>query len=128
MKHWWIVFSCILCAIPAFVVAANAPSMAVDRLEHDFGDVQEGQEVATTFVVTNAGNATLVIDDVRTSCGCTRAVASDRQVPPGGRTEITVAYDAVGVTPGNKSQGVIIHCNDPRHPMAHLRIHVNVIH
>jgi hypothetical protein len=128
MKQWRIALLTILCLIPAFAVAANAPSMALDRLEHDFGDVQEGRQVATRFVVTNSGNATLIIDDVRTSCGCTGAVAGDRQVPPGGRTEITVSYDSVGVTPGSKTQGVIIHCNDPMQPVAQLRIHVTVVH
>jgi hypothetical protein len=127
MKSWQVVVICILSMIPMSVVAANAPSMALDRTEHDFGDVQEGTEVKTSFVVSNAGNAPLVIDDVRTSCGCTGAVAGSRQVPPGGSTQITVSYDAAGASPGDKNHGVLIHCNDPNRPVAQLQIHVHVV-
>lgn len=127
MKQWHLVLVCMLCVIPFTAIAANAPSMVVDRTEHDFGDVQAGRKVTTNFVVSNTGNAPLVIDDVRTSCGCTGAVAASRQVPPGGSTRIAVSYDASDATPGDKEHGVLIHCNDPTRPVTQLQIHVNVV-
>lgn len=39
--------------------------------EHDFGDIVKGEPVRHAFVFRNEGNDPLVIDNVRTTCGCT---------------------------------------------------------
>ena len=45
--------------------------------QHDFGIVKEGQKVEYTFKFQNNGTESLIIKDVKTSCGCTAAVVSD---------------------------------------------------
>jgi hypothetical protein len=127
MRHWKLVLICVVCLIPAIAAAANAPSMALDKTDHDFGDVVSGELVKTSFIVSNAGDAILTLHDIRTSCGCTSAVAATRQVPAGGSTHITVSYNSSGESLGNKTQGVVIVSNDPMQPMTRLEIHVNVV-
>ncbi len=81
---------------PAILAGATGPQMALDKSEHDFGDVQVGDVVETQVRVFNKGDATLVINEVQTSCGCAKAVSRDKEVPPGQETEITVSYDSAG--------------------------------
>lgn len=113
---------------PAILAGATGPQMALDKSEHDFGDVQVGDVVETQVRVFNKGDATLVINEVQTSCGCAKAVSRDKEVPPGQETEITVSYDSAGQSPGRKTQSVLIHTNDGKNPESKLQIFVNVVH
>ena len=47
----------------------NLPVMTFDRTEHDFGTINEGDVVETSFSFTNTGNSDLMILDARGSCG-----------------------------------------------------------
>ena len=46
-------------------------AMNFDKVSHDFGTIEEGETVQTTFNFTNTGKADLLIVDARGSCGCT---------------------------------------------------------
>ncbi len=113
---------------PAILAGATGPEMALDKSEHDFGDVQVGEVVETQFRVINKGDATLVIDEVGTSCGCAKAVSHGKEVPPGQETEITVSYDSVGLSPGRKTQSVLVHTNDAKNPVSKFQVFANVVH
>lgn len=52
------------------------------------------------FKFTNAGSAKLVINSVRTSCGCTVAEYPKDAIAPGGSGVITLTYNATGTMPG----------------------------
>ncbi|MEL7221000.1 MAG: DUF1573 domain-containing protein [Bacteroidota bacterium] len=61
---------------------------------HDFGDLEQGKEVATVFTFKNTGADSLYIDNVRTACGCTSPEWEDVSVAPGEMGVITIIYDA----------------------------------
>ena len=45
--------------------------MTFDKTVHDFGTINEGETVETTFTFTNTGKPDLIIVDARASCeGC----------------------------------------------------------
>src|SRR5262249_56136315 len=69
------------------------PKLGIAQPVFDFGDVDQGAKVEHTFALTNTGDAELRIDHVKSSCGCTVAVASERDVPPGGEGRVTVTLD-----------------------------------
>ena len=46
-------------------------AMTFDKVSHDFGTIEEGETVQTTFNFTNTGKVDLLIVDARGSCGCT---------------------------------------------------------
>ena len=46
-------------------------AMSFDKTVHDFGTINEGETVQTTFTFTNTGQTDLIIVDARGSCGCT---------------------------------------------------------
>lgn len=118
----------LLCIFPATLVGATGPEIALDRSEHDFGDVQVGDVVQTQLRVINKGNAPLVIDEVRTTCGCAVTGGHAKEVPPGQEIEIPVSYDSVGLSPGRKTQSVFIHTNDGKNSVTKFQVFATVIH
>lgn len=128
MRYKQITMALLLWFFPAILAGATGPEIALDRAEHDFGDVQVGDVAHTQILVTNRGDATLVIEEVRTSCGCAKAVGHAKEVPPGQKTEIDVSYDSVGLSPGRKTQSVFINSNDKKNPVSKFPIFATVIH
>ncbi len=126
LRYGTICLLVVLCALSAAVAETNSPVIAVDKLQDDFGDVHAGLRVEKKYVVSNQGNAPLLIKSVRTSCGCTTAVSESQKVLPGEKTRILVWYDTAGLSAGKKTQAVIIHSNDPKRPVTRIRIFANV--
>ena len=48
-------------------------TVSVDQAEKDFGKFPYSQKQEYTFLLTNTGNSVLAVQDVITSCGCTKA-------------------------------------------------------
>lgn len=78
--------------------ASKFPVMQFDQTEHDFGDIEKGKPVETTFSYKNTGDAPLVITDIKTSCGCTVPQNWSRDpLAPGESGQFTVRYNASGM-------------------------------
>ena len=76
---------------------ADLPHMAFDSMALNFGRIAQGAQVERTFRFTNDGGSTLIITDVRSTCGCT--VGKDwpkEPVAPGQGGTITVRFDSEG--------------------------------
>jgi len=69
-------------------VVAGIPKIGVDQPVFDFGDRNAGELVEHSFILTNRGEGTLLIDQVKTSCGCTVAQISSKNIPPGGTANL----------------------------------------
>ena len=101
-----------LMASPGVARSEGVARLVVREPVFDFGTVERGATVEHTFVLRNAGDATLRIDNVKSSCGCTVAVVSERDVPPGGEGRITVTLDTARMV-GTKAKTVTVYTNDP---------------
>ena len=66
------------------------PAHNVEEHVHDFGQVIAGEPVEHTFTLTNRSDRPLVIENVRTTCGCTVTDEWAKQVPPGGTWTLPV--------------------------------------
>jgi uncharacterized protein (DUF58 family) len=128
MRYRQISLVLLLWLFPTIVMGATGPAIALDRSEHDFGEVQVGDVVQTKIRVSNKGDATLVIEEVRTSCGCTKAASHAKEVPPGQETEVAVSFDSTGLSSGRKTQAVFINTNDSKNPVSKFQIFANVVH
>jgi hypothetical protein len=74
---------------------SNSPVMKFDKQSHDFGNINEGDIVTTTFSFTNAGKSDLIIVDARGSCGCTvPQYPKNQPIAPGASGEIVVSFDS----------------------------------
>jgi Protein of unknown function (DUF1573) len=67
-----------------------------DKLENKFGNIPEGLEVSTIFVVTNTGNIPLTINIVQPACGCTIPEWNKEPIAPGGTGNIKAIYNTKG--------------------------------
>ncbi len=73
------------------------PVMTFEKMEHDFGSIQQGTPQETTFKFTNNGEAPLIITDTKTSCGCTTPkFPKDKPIAPGESAEIQVRFNGTG--------------------------------
>ncbi len=100
-------------AKPVGLAGTGAPKIVLEPTSWDFGQVWQEERQSLTLKVRNEGDASLVLSDVRTTCGCTVAQPERTTVPPGQMTTINVQYDTVGKQ-GDVSSKVILVSNDPR--------------
>lgn len=77
-------------------ISKGAPVVSFDKSEFDFGTVNEGDVVETSFVVTNTGKSNLVITNVQPSCGCTVPVWPKEPIAPGESAEIKAKFNTNG--------------------------------
>ena len=105
------------------------PSISVDTLEFDFGDITLGEVVSRELVVSNTGSGTLVIESLSTSCGCTKAVLDRMEIPAGESAILHITYDSGshGRVTGYVSRRVYIKSNDARHPELSIQFTANLI-
>lgn len=73
--------------------------LGFDKREHNFGKVFTNEPVTTTFTFTNNSDVPVVIERVRTSCGCTTTKLEKLRFEPGeGETiEATIRPKSPGV-------------------------------
>lgn len=113
---------------PPFMQAATPgkPWIQFDTLFLDAGDIpQEEEEVTFCFPFHNAGEGDLVLEEVKTSCGCV-AVRDDYKkiIPPGGSDILTVLYK-FSEGRGRFSQSVWVKSNDSYYPVIELSLNGN---
>lgn len=63
-------------------------------LEHDFGDITHREPVEHDFAFKNISGEDLIIDNVRTSCGCTVPDWDETPIPADSIGHIKVQFDA----------------------------------
>lgn len=83
--------------------AGNFPILSFDKMEHDFGTLEDGTPVETTFKYTNTGNSMLVVSDIKSTCGCTVPSNWTREVAPGETGEFNVKFNGKGANQVQKS-------------------------
>ena len=92
----------------------DLPVMKFDRTEHNFGTINEGDIVETSFMFTNTGNSDLMISDARGSCGCTvPEYPKNTPIAPGETRDIKVKFDSAN-KPGNQTKTVTLTNNTER--------------
>ena len=93
----------------------NSTSMSVNQTVLDFGSFPQSEKQEKSFVLTNTGGGLLVIQDIITSCGCTKVEYSKEPVRPGGTLEVKVIYEAEQAEHFNKT--VTVYCNAENSPL-----------
>lgn len=91
-------------------LAGKFPKIELDKVEHDFGKINEGDVVETEFIVKNIGEVDLIIADAKGSCGCTVPEPPKEPIAPGQSAPIKVSFDSNG-KPGQQSKTVTLTTN-----------------
>lgn len=119
MRTVFLVLLALICLLVSPVMAA--PNLVVQNPSFDFGEVFQGIQVPHVFTFSNSGDEVLVIDRVRSSCGCTAALISEKNLPPGSTGEIKVSFDSTRFR-GGVTKTVYLYSNDPVQPVMQLFI------
>ncbi len=72
------------------------PVMTLEKEEHAFGKIAEGEKISYAFKFKNTGTADLVISDAKGSCGCTVPEWTKDPVAPGASGVVNVTFDSRG--------------------------------
>jgi len=132
MKIKWLVvvtsFSLIvllLTTLPVSPGQAGTPGVVFKELEWDFGRVKQGEVVSHEFAFKNEGTVPLKVSRVATSCGCTAALVSQKEIAPGKEGRIKVSFDSRGYS-GQVVKYIYFDSNDPKNPQVALTIKAEV--
>jgi hypothetical protein len=79
----------VLCA----TLSINSQEFKFEQETIDYGKIIKGSEGERTFVFTNVGDAPLIIQNIKSSCGCTVPKKPENPIMPGEKGEIKVSYD-----------------------------------
>jgi hypothetical protein len=60
---------------------------------HDYGEIKKGEDGRYAFEFKNIGDQPIVINKVRTTCGCTATQWSGDPIEPGESGKITIKYN-----------------------------------
>jgi len=86
------------------------PVMEWGDTEWDFATINEGDVVEHIYTFKNTGNAPLIIESAKPSCGCTVPSWTKEPIPVGGTGEIQVKFDSKG-KPGVQNKTVTVTSN-----------------
>lgn len=103
----------ILCACSGNVTR-NYASISFSNEKYDFGTIPFKKEATCSFEFTNSGKTALIINDVKTSCGCTVPEWSKTPIRPGDKGLVKIKFDAV--FPGVFHKSVVVFYNGPNSP------------
>lgn len=105
--------------------ADDDAKICFEQTEYDFGQIERNSSGKCRFFFTNCGKNNLVINYVRTTCGCTEAKSNKKQYKPGERGFIEVEYDTRRL--GNIGKIIFVSTNSCGNEKILLRIKGEVV-
>ena len=89
----------------------SGPEIEFEEIVHDYGDVPYNGNGECEFRFTNTGDAPLLIQKPKSSCGCTVPEYTKTPVKPGEKGEIKVTYNGTGKFPGHFKKIITVRTN-----------------
>ena len=88
-------------------VAADGKNMTPSTLAwkedtHNFGDIEKGKPVSHDFTFKNTTKQTVLITNVKASCGCTATNYTKTPIKPGESGSVTATFNAANPNAFNK--------------------------
>jgi hypothetical protein len=87
----------LLAFFTAFISLNPDPQPVVqwlDETTYDFGTMEQGVPKSVSFSFKNISTQPIVLETVRTSCGCTAAEWPEAPIEPGATGAVSIEYDA----------------------------------
>ena len=118
------VLALILC-LGSFASGEKGPKIKFIEETIDFGKIKQGEVLNHVFVFQNVGEETLKIKKVQSSCGCTAALITKKEVAPGERGEVKVTFNSRGFR-GKLKKYIYVDTNDPTRSTIRLSVSANI--
>ncbi len=113
-------------AAPTTAPSSNGRArIAFAKTTHDFGVIGDAQDYYTTFSFTNTGTGTLVISEVKATCGCTVPTLAKTAYAPGESATLNVTFDPSGKA-GLQSKFISVISNAQKQSVTKLAIRADV--
>jgi hypothetical protein len=103
-----VVIICLL--VNCISISFGQAIMKVDFESYDFGEIKEGTIATHDFTITNIGKSSLILSDVKASCGCTTPEWARTPIMPGASGKVKASYNTVN-RPGPFNKSVTITSN-----------------
>lgn len=91
----------------------NAPAFKFEKEVIDYGTVEQNSDGKRIFEFTNTGKSPLIINSVRSSCGCTVAKRPEQPIMPGEKGSIEVVYATNRIGPFSKTITIFSNASEP---------------
>ena len=124
-----ILFAVLVAGLLLVACSSGQPSIAVEPILLDLGDVVNGEIISRDLAVRNDGQADLIIDSIITSCTCTQATLEPMTIPAGQVGNLHIEFDSGFHGPdltGPLIRQVFINSNDPQQPELQVELSVRV--
>ena len=93
----------------------NSAKISFDINEYNMGDLELNENTHCNFNFLNSGNSPLIIQNVKTSCGCTIPKYSMKPIKPGDKGSIEIRYDTS--LPGAFNKTIKVYFNGNNSPV-----------
>jgi hypothetical protein len=112
----------ILLVLSFLTINLNAQAkIKFDRVELEFGQIDAGGNIEINFEFSNAGNETLKITKISSSCGCLAVRLEKKEYAPGERGTLPVTFFSRGYN-GKLAKFVTVATNDEEKAKTRLKI------
>ncbi|QOI99667.1 MAG: DUF1573 domain-containing protein [Phycisphaeraceae bacterium] len=107
--------------------ADDAPKIHIDRMKQDWGRVSDLEVLHTQFTVTNLGGSTLIITELKPSCGCVKPRMRDnkREIGPAESVILDVSFEP-GSKTGINNYHFDLRSTDPENPVLKVDVTCDV--
>lgn len=102
------------------------PKMFFEEQLYDFGKIYIGEHVKHGFKFKNVGLGELIINSVKSSCGCTAALVTKNKLIKNEEGEVEIRFNP-GNYVGKVTKSVIVNSNDPENPKYTITITGEII-
>lgn len=103
------------------VATGSSPGKAVFEKDfHNFGKLKEGEIVSITYTLRNEGKSSLLIQQVRPSCGCTAPTYTKMPIGPGETGTVELGFNSSGFKGVVNKTATVITNGDPSDVVLHF--------
>jgi Protein of unknown function (DUF1573) len=118
-------FAIIIIALSSAFGFGQTAEFSIDKSVHKFPKTYEGTLLTHNYIVTNTGEAPLVISSYNVSCSCTTVDIPKEPILPGDSYSIKVTFDTKGKY--YFQDRLIYFVTNTKKGDEHIRFKVNVI-
>ena len=86
-------FAIIIIALNSAPGFCQEAEFRLDKSLHKFPTTKQGTVLTHDYLITNTGDAPLIISDYKVSCTCTKAILPEKAIEPGDTFALQVSFD-----------------------------------
>lgn len=109
----------------SYTCALNASALVWDTTQAHIEMAPEQEEARATFTVTNKGEKTVRIAEIKASCGCTGSIVDKKIIAPGESSEIVGTFNK-GKRQGLNRNKLQVYLDSQPEPVATLSMNVQI--